>query len=437
MKAIGGFSFIILLVLVFMIPFNIDVRDFGIDIPLVNTTLEGIAIVLLLAWGARRLGKRDFEIWKGWYTVPVIVLVVLYFICAAAADENVIWAIRVAMKFLMDALLFFAIIDIVRSGRDLKRISMALFVSAMFVCLLGFSERFAPGVSGVFSIFFKEHFRLVGCETLRIKSTFAYPNILAMYLEMSVFIIIGAALNRKKKAGMSIPGWIGLLVMIEALILTYSRGGLLGFFAGILVMLFVSKRNIRLKLHFRTLAGIAVVSLMMFGATTVFDTAYANRVKSLIDTSAPSNRERLYLWKSAAKIIVSNPLLGLGPDNFRFAYARDYAEGAPSSTMRIINGVPSHNSNSTPLEMGSGLGIPGMAVFILLVIAGFRKALEALKAAGKENTGGMLVGITGCYTAFMTHGTFDYFLGEHSISLLFWLMLAMVVVLGRLAKGEG
>jgi O-antigen ligase len=114
--------------------------------------------------------------------------------------------------------------------------------------------------------------------------------------------------------------------------------------------------------------------------------------------SVDSSITRELLWKSAVLLTLKNPVLGVGPDNFRLMYGRPLGFSSWDTNIR---------SNSLYLELLSGSGVMGLLTFILMILSIPRR----LNAA----TLSILV--------FLVHGAVDVFLMTTPIYFAFWILI--------------
>ncbi|MGH9332902.1 MAG: O-antigen ligase family protein, partial [Vicinamibacteria bacterium] len=120
---------------------------------------------------------------------------------------------------------------------------------------------------------------------------------------------------------------------------------------------------------------------------------------------------RMELWRIALNLFRGNPLLGVGPDNFRWLYGP--ASGHTAWDTRVF-------SNSLYLELLATVGLFGCAAFGILV----GRALLGLKqraASGRSPFVAATLAASLC--GFLVHGLFDYLLAFTPIYLAFFVLL--------------
>jgi hypothetical protein len=132
----------------------------------------------------------------------------------------------------------------------------------------------------------------------------------------------------------------------------------------------------------------------------------AREIKRRLSESSyrPGRRE---LWGLALELFRSRPLLGVGPDNFRWLYGE--AAGRKTWDERVY-------SNSLYLELLATVGLVGFGAFAVLASSAlFRlsRRVASLEAAV----------LAASLSGFLVHGIFDYLLAFTPIYLAFFVLL--------------
>jgi O-antigen ligase len=122
----------------------------------------------------------------------------------------------------------------------------------------------------------------------------------------------------------------------------------------------------------------------------------------------PGRRE---LWGIAIGLFLEHPVLGVGPDNFRWVYGA--FAGKEVWDTRVF-------SNSLYLELLSTIGIVGFTAFMLLAV----RALTGLLRKARRGAATLEVAaITASLIGFLVHGLVDYLLAFTPIYLAFFVLL--------------
>ncbi len=263
---------------------------------------------------------------------------------------------------------------------------------------------------------------LIAAEGVRrVRALYGSPNNLALYLDRTALVTLGLALftwNRWRWL------WWGLAgVQLAALLLTFSKGALLlGLPAGFAVLwlggLLLLRQAGRSRRPLWLLAGAVLatgLALLPF-----LDT---ERFQRLLDfRPGTTGSVRLLLWRSAWAMGLDHPLLGVGPDNFLYAYRSGYI-------LPLAWWDPDLNHpHNLLLDWWTRLGIPGLVLGLAWMGAGVRGLWRDLQRRGWSALG---VGLLAGTVAALAHGLIDasYALPD--------LMLVWVVMFGIGSKIEG
>src|SRR5262245_21850258 len=226
-----------------------------------------------------------------------------------------------------------------------------------------------------------------------------------------------AAQQRDRTRGLL---WLGGgLVLVLMVFLTSSRGGFVGLLtAGVI---FVYRR--------RGLAGAAVVVLALIVSVLVLPTDLGSRAMATIfqdGSQLPpglevSNRAHVALFWAALRMIGDNPVFGVGPLNFK-ALSTLYTG--------LDQGNIAHNSF---LEIAAELGLPALAVFILLLAATFRTLGRVARLRGGPQVrelAGWAVGLRSGLLGFLVAGCFI----SAQYEKILWVTIFLSIALGDIAR---
>lgn len=193
------------------------------------------------------------------------------------------------------------------------------------------------------------------------------PNDLALTLNL-IIPIAGVLLVTARTIGARLAAGSTLLLAVPAVILTFSRAGFLTLGAIVLLSLIWLAR--------RRAAGIALMVLVLAGAAIPFLPAgYMDRLNTITDIEADKTGSAQGRWKDfqvAAAVVADHPVLGvgLGQDILALNEARGRA------TWRSV-----HNAY---LEYAVDLGIPGLLLFVWLLVASFRSTQAVARHAARR-----------------------------------------------------
>ena len=122
---------------------------------------------------------------------------------------------------------------------------------------------------------------------------------------------------------------------------------------------------------------------------------------------------RLELWQTAIRMLWSHPLLGVGPDNFRFLYG---------AYLDLEEWDHKLHSNNMYLEFLVGSGIPGGLLFLWLCFRILGSLNKVWKRVGESHCS-LFLGVAAACLGVSVHGVFDYFLVFTPTYILIWMTL--------------
>ena len=132
----------------------------------------------------------------------------------------------------------------------------------------------------------------------------------------------------------------------------------------------------------------------------------------------PPPTPRLAQWQTALRMAFARPLLGVGPDNFRWAYG-EYAEVPTWDT--------GGHANSVYFEFLADTGVPGLGVFIFMAFRLVRNALRFVVRAerGIDPVWIWRLAFAASLCVWFIHGFLDYFYEPLPTNLAFWLLAGL------------
>jgi O-antigen ligase len=134
--------------------------------------------------------------------------------------------------------------------------------------------------------------------------------------------------------------------------------------------------------------------------------------------------ERRELWLAALKMAADRPILGVGPDNFRWRYG-DYT-GLDAWNTNI-------HANNLYLEWLADTGIPGLLLFLVASWNILRAASRGLHVSANPVQAAYRLGLLGSLMAWYLHGMVDYFYEFTPTFVVFWMIVGLSL---RIAEEE-
>ncbi|MFK2826713.1 O-antigen ligase family protein [Bacillus sp. B190/17] len=173
------------------------------------------------------------------------------------------------------------------------------------------------------------------------------PNLYIFYNTLFIAYFLTNMKSWRNKAG--------FLLCLVTSILTFSRGGLLAMILMVLLYLVISSPATRWK-TLVTIGGVCSAAGYMTASIMKFDIGQMLEAR-IEDFSSDGGSGRFELWSRAWEYFLSNPLMGIGADNFIEYNKVYYGEG-----------LYTHNTFLQILSESGLLGFSLYFTFLLLVV---------------------------------------------------------------------
>ena len=217
----------------------------------------------------------------------------------------------------------------------------------------------------------------IGFGRERPAGTFFNPNFLAGFLAAALLLVVGGAIFPSPGGGR--PRLLRLVfaaaeaaLLLAALLTTGSRGGALALACGLLVLLGLRSWKVAAAALSATLLALLAIPNPLF-----------QRLQSLPQTDNFAFT-RLAIWKSALKMMLDHPWVGIGLGQYEYVSTR-YA--FPIETHWAKYSRVAENAHSEYLQAGAELGIPGLLIaFGLVALLGYA-AVRRLRALPRASWG--------------------------------------------------
>jgi len=263
----------------------------------------------------------------------------------------------------------------------------------------------------------------------RVRGLYGSPNNLALYLERTLAVgigywgishwVLGVGQNaRARKYPISTVYYLlSIVVQLAALVLTFSKGAL---FLGLPAMLLAlgvggvwllarQGRSLGFLWWLAGIGGLVALGLLPFLGT--------ERFRLLLDFGAGTTGGlRLSLWRSAWAIALDYPWLGVGPDNFLYAYRSGYILPTAWQDPNL------NHPHNFVLDWWTRLGLPGLLLAGLWIGGGVRRLWRQL-SSGRD--AGLALGCLAAIAAALAHGLIDASFALPDLFLVWVLLLSI------------
>ncbi|MBI5302086.1 MAG: O-antigen ligase family protein [Chloroflexi bacterium] len=390
-----------------------------------NPTFLDLALIALFAmWVMRGVTRQGGDFVATPLGVPVLVFLVLAvfsFIAGLGHSSVTTQVLRQFVEVLIAITMFFVVVNTVQSRETLKRVIIALILAGFLAAAIGIVFYVLPRNTTIYLLSILRVFKYPSgdgilrfieddpANPMRAISTSVDPNVLGGLLILVTALSAPQIFARKpilpRPLAIAMAG-----TMFLCLVLTFSRGALLGLVMALVVIATVRYRPI-----------IAVI--LLGGVVFLFLPFTQEYVGHLLDAFTASDRAtqmRLGEYKDAFTLIARYPFFGVG-----FGSSPD---------IDTYIGV-----SSVYLLMAEEMGLLGLGAFLITMGMFFNRAAQTWFAglARDEELAPILLGLAGALLGAMIGGLVDhYFFNLKFVhaAALFWLYVGLGMATMALAS---
>lgn len=316
-------------------------------------------------------------------------------------------AITSVQRYALNAVLIPIAYTAVRTDRHLVRVMSALLIGAT-----------VSGMSGILAG--------GGAQAARAAGTVGDANELAAALVLSLGVAGGFVANRHLGPLARALGGVAAVVCVLGILLSLSRGGLLGMVAACAAAIVVGGR-------WRGRIAVAVLGVVLTGVT-YFALFASLPAKERVTNTTGGGTGRLDLWTVAERMIVDRPLEGVGTGQFQSSSVHYLLQPGAIQRGDFILSQPKVAHN-TYLSVLAELGIVGGALFGALIVVSVVSLLRAAALYRRRADPRMEILVRGLAVGVMGYLVTLLFISEN-YSKLFWIVLALGPVVLAVAREQ-
>jgi len=387
-------------------------------------------LLTLAAWLLRGLARREIRL-------PVVPLIWPLVLFVGWATTSLLWASSLrnaTLEIVKWAEIILIMLMVTEAGKQrLGWVIAGVLVSGVFQAALGIWQHSLRGIG-------PETFKL-GEHVYRAYGSFEQPNPYAGYLGLIWPVAAGLLIVQVSNIKTQISNRRGLLslasclllatcvlLLVLALVFSWSRGAWLGALAAIAAMAAALPRRMWLGI-----SGVAIAVAVLLSANTIglLPSAIRSRLTDFtqqvqvfdvrgqgITDANYSVLERLAHWQAAGEMIRYHPWTGVGFSNYESVYSQYALWNWP---------IALGHAHNIYLNVAAELGIPGLLAYLFLWGAIFWQTARALRRrSGWER--GLALGLLGTWTHLSVHHMFDN-LYVNNTHLLLGALLGVLTVL--------
>jgi O-antigen ligase len=426
----------LILILVFILPFNFyyifnfstikEVLFFKETLQYSIYAFDIVFLFILFFWLKEKIKNNSIEkfIKNNWF----LWLLVFYFLFNSFfVSLNPFSSLYNSLRILEVLVFFLILVNTIKSKQFLEKIFSVIFISGIIQSIIAFFQFIfqkslglkylgetvlSPQILGIAKI--EDN----GEKFIRAYGTFPHPNLLGIFLFLSLFCGIYLFLHNKKFKTPALKFFLPLcfFIILIGILLTFSRSiWLITFLLGLTIILRYSKNlfkpDFRIKnsvIYIFIIFSFTVIILLVFSKVISIRICYQNcQDQSLIF-------REIYL-NFSQKIIQNNFLTGIGIGQFTSFFKEINPYNLPEWNLQ-----PVHNFY---LLITSELGIIGLLLLIFFIIS--KISFSFFKKSLLE-----FLFVAFLFVAFFDH----YFWTLPQGQFIFWLTLALLTSSSRIKE---
>ena len=306
----------------------------------------------------------------------------------------------IAFMTLRNVLIFFpfilSILILVDNEKTLKTLIQTIVLIGLFNTIHGLIMHDGAGRNSMFNL----------------GNFMTDPNEFSLYMNMMIPFAYFMFMYERKWNVWKLTYLITTILMVLAIIASYSRGGLVGLIC-ISFVIWLYSPNKKLTAG---LAIVGIICILAFSAAT-----WKESMATTTDMSNGTVKTRLIAWIGSVNIFIDYPL-GIGPGNTPFRL-NDYV---PYHGTNHWYGSQNHSVWLTALVEG---GIIGFSIFLLLIYVNFKDLLNIKRVGEGDFMSFFAPACLGSLVGYFSSGTFltvNYY--PH-----YWYLTAIIAAGSRIA----
>lgn len=413
----------IIFLITVLTPLAVNIRDmdfgYGISLP-TEPLMLGVLVFFLIKLLYEM--KYDIRVLKHPISILIIFNLLWLFFTSLTSEIPL-----VSFKFLLSRLWFvipfyFLIILMFKKESNIKTFIWLYVIGLLIVvsytlynhALRGFDE---DSGHWVMTPFYNDHT--------------AYGAILTMFIPP----VFGLFLLRSYSMGTRIIAFTVFIILMFALVFSYSRAAWLSLSASIVVWIIVM---LKIRFQWVLLTAIAVVGLFLVFQQQIFDKLEKNKqdssanfvehIQSITNiTSDASNLERINRWQSAIRMFQERPFWGWGPGTYQFLYAP--YQRSKEKTIISTNAGDMGNAHSEYIGPMAESGVLGMLSIFLIFCFSIYTGLMVYKRIKDRELRIISLSVVIGLVSYYLHGFLNNFLDSDKASVPVWGFIAILVAL--------
>ena len=319
----------------------------------------------------------------------IAVFTVLVLISLVTARDKVL-AMEHFVQYIKCLLVFFCIVNLINTKKILHLAYTAIVFASTTLALFSIHKFLSSGISG-----------------LRIEGVTRDPNYLSLILVPAIPLAI-AVIKTNKNVIIRSAMILSIVFNVTTVLMTYSRGGVVALVVTFIWILYDNRR-------YKIFSVILIVIFLML--VYLFLTKFSHHKKILhLIAKDGSFMQRMLLYKGGVKMIIANPIFGVGLGNF-LIWSTHYTG--------LVSSLVAHNIF---IQVGAETGLPGLAAFLLIIGISWFAIRHSQTLSNRIRNNQLIHLSVGLKISLFSFIVGSLFLTSH-FDYALWILLAMAIAL--------
>ena len=414
-------------VFLFCIPLSIDIELMGgsLATSLPDEPIMWIFLLIFPLIWARNPNMFPKDHWWRNPLVFIIVLQYLWLIVAVIYSHQVMLSAKfLAAKSWFLVSFFVLPFFVFKEKKDFRNAFLIMLVPLVLTMLIIFYRHMSEGF----------HFRKIEKAIgMLYYNHVDYSTVLSMF-----FPLLMIAFSLTKGRSFVTRGIVIVLIFIflPTIYLTYARAAVVAIVFAIILGIAIKMRlaNLIMPVFYGLLTMVTIymvnnnkyIDFRPNYERTYMHTSFAEHMIATFKGEDMSSMERLYRWIAAARMSQEEPIKGYGPNTFYYYYKPHAVSSFKTYVSRNIEKSTTHNYF---LYMLTEQGWPAMILYAALIMTMIAQAQKIYHRFKDRFYKKVTLGVVMMFGAGFINNFFSELLETHKVGALFYISIALIVVL--------
>lgn len=364
---------------------------------------------------------------------PVLILLLLAGLSLTISLDKEL-ALPKFYGLLLGVISYYFIVIYISDKRDLRLPIIALVVMPIVLALMGlvtsprilsisFVSSFLSILPQISNLFYSTASNeIINPNTLAGALSFFVPLLISLLWDNNAYhrAFFAEKHERKIRVSYKVFAWIALVCSVIALVVSGSRGAIIGSLLGIFIVAVIRDRRFLWALPILILIGLLIVYVGLKSSLPELI------IQSDINADLPTFQYRHEIWSYSLNILNDFPLTGIGLDQFNGVLKTLYFYQSEIFTSKYI--AHSHNNF---FAVAVELGLPGLVLYSSLIGAFFTMAWLSWQRSGPLRRV-LIMSLTAGMAAYLFFGVMDAFTLGKKLGVFFWIFLGIITAIFQL-----